>query len=244
MSVLPQPKALLLQFPGTNCEKESSRALAEVGFATQILPTESLQSEDLDGVDLLVLSGGFSYGDYVQSGRFARLKIEKSLGLERLQQFVAQGGFILGICNGFQILTELGLLPEASLVDNTSGRFQCRWVPLVVKNAAVPALQYLPEQMEFPIAHAEGRLVVSEEIAQQYIEQGNGALVYKDEVNGSMAQIAGLADDTGRVFGLMPHPERFVDVEQHYDPDWGSKHQSEKGWGYDFFRGIYDAIVS
>lgn len=244
MSFSPSPPtALLLKFPGTNCDAETARALEGVGFTTRILPTAELTRASLDGVDLVVLSGGFSYGDYVQSGRFSRLRIEQALGPAGLKDFVARGGFVVGICNGFQILTELGLLPEASLIDNSSGRFQCRWVKLKVRNRAVPALRHLPDEIEFPIAHAEGRLVTREDGAELYVEDGNGALLYADDVNGSAARIAGLADDTGRVFGLMPHPERFVSAVQHYDPDWGAQRGDRKtGWGHDFFRGIFEAV--
>src|SRR5215510_13291251 len=124
-----QPPALLLKFPGTNCDAETARALQAAGFTTTIVPISLATPEHLQAAKLVVFSGGFSYGDYVMAGRIAQLVMERKLG-HALQDFVAGGGYVLGICNGFQILTKLGLLPEGSLIDNSSGRFQCRWVTL------------------------------------------------------------------------------------------------------------------
>ena len=120
-----RPRALLLKFPGTNCDAETSRALEAVGFETEVLPIARLQTDSLSGVSVVVLSGGCSYGDYVMSGRFASLITEQKVG-DSLKQFRDDGGYLLGICNGFQILTQLGLLPEGSLVHNTSRRYQCQ----------------------------------------------------------------------------------------------------------------------
>jgi len=233
------PHALLLTFPGTNCERETARALEAVGFSTVCVPFAEMTEDKLNGVDLLVFSGGFSYGDYIMSGRLATLELESKLG-PALQRFKEQGGYMLGICNGFQILTKLGLLPEGSLIDNTSGRFICKWVTLENKNPENPFLRKLPATFEFPIAHAEGRFVNTIEKAEEYIQKGYGVLTYAEYVNGSSAQIAGLADPTGRIFGLMPHPERFIYKEQHYDADWNE--DADWGWGYYFFQSIYEEI--
>ncbi len=195
------------------------------------------------GIDLVVLSGGFSYGDYVMAGRLAKLVTEQKIGTT-LREFRDNGGYLLGICNGFQILTQLSLLPEASLVENTSGRFQCRWVTL--KNTALdsPYLSQMPESFEFPIAHAEGRLVTrTAEDAKKLVEKGRAALTYQEDVNGSFEQIAALQDKTGRVFGLMPHPERFMRRRDHYDPDWSIGDEGGWGSGYYFFRSLFEAIT-
>jgi phosphoribosylformylglycinamidine synthase I len=231
------PKALLLKFPGTNCDAETSRALQAVGFETQVLPSALLEPHALDDKQLIVFSGGFSYGDYVMSGRFAKLTTLSKVG-DGLRKFIARGGYAMGICNGFQILTQLGLLPEGSLVHNTSGRFICRWTGLK-KNAASPYLQGLPDEFELPMAHAEGRFVGVNDAAAQYVKNGRAALLYSTDVNGSTHQIAGLQDDTGRVFGLMPHPERFTVRQHHYDPDWNG---AEHGWGYYMFKSVREAI--
>lgn len=231
------PKALLLKFPGTNCDAETALALREVGFETEVLPSALLEPSSLEGVKLVVFSGGFSYGDYVMSGRFAKLTAKEKLG-DGLQKFIADGGYALGICNGFQILTQLGLLPQGSLIHNTSGRFICRWAGLK-KNSASPYLSELPDDFELPIAHAEGRFVGIEDVAGEYLKNGRAALLYSEDVNGSSHQIAGLQDETGRVFGLMPHPERFMIRQHHYDPDWQG---AEHGWGYYMFKSVRNAI--
>lgn len=234
------PHALLIKFPGTNCDAETARALETAGFTSEIVPVALLEPEALDRAALVVFSGGFSYGDYVMSGRIARLMTRQKLG-ERLQAFVAAGGYVLGICNGFQILTQLGLLPRGSLIHNTSGRFLCRWAPLRKNGNTSPFLKALPETFELPVAHAEGRFVGEAGDAEQYVKDGRAALLYGTDINGSSAGIAGLQDATGRIFGLMPHPERFIGRETHYDPDWQG---AERGWGYYFFKGVADALAA
>lgn len=235
------PTALLLRYPGTNCDEETARALRVAGFEAVIRPSAVVTREDLDRAQLLVFSGGFSYGDYVMAGRLAQLVTEQRLG-DAVKEFVAKGGYALGICNGFQILTKLGLLPKASLIDNATGRFQCRWSRLRVQNPNNPFLRELPSDVdiEFPIANAEGRLVAPPGEAERYRREGLAALTYVDNPNGSEADIAGLQDATGRVFGLMPHPERFLFANQHYNRDWSATSgEPEWGWGYYFFKSIY-----
>jgi phosphoribosylformylglycinamidine synthase len=236
-----KPFALLPRYPGTNADEETARALRLAGFEAEILPSAVITGQHLERARLIVLSGGFSYGDYVMAGRIAQLVTEQRLGAD-LKRFVDAGGYVLGICNGFQILTKLGLLPKASLIDNESGRFQCRWVKLRVRNPANPFLRELPTDIdiEFPIAHAEGRLVAPEGEAERYLRDGLAALTYADNPNGSQAGIAGLQNETGRVFGLMPHPERFVFRDQHYDRDWSG--DPEWGWGFYFFKSIYHEL--
>lgn len=241
-----RPRAVLLKFPGTNCDEETARALEVVGFSTEIVPISALTTEALDGVKLVMLSGGFSYGDYVMSGRLARLVTEQKID-GALKEFRDNGGYLLGICNGFQILTQLGLLPEGSLVENTSGRFQCQWVKMK-KQADSPFLALLPDEFELPMAHAEGRLVtMTAEDAEKYRENGAAAVTYNEDVNGSFEHIAGLQDETGRVFGMMPHPERFLYREDHYDPDWENLAGSDEekwGSGYYLFRSLYESVTS
>jgi phosphoribosylformylglycinamidine synthase I len=238
----PTPRALLPRFPGTNCDEETARALRVAGFDAQILPSAVVSEEEIANSRLIVFSGGFSYGDYVMAGRIAQLVTQQRFG-DALQRFVAGGGYVLGICNGFQILTKLGLLPKASLIDNTSGRFQCRWTKLRVQNPDNPFLRELPTDadIELPIAHAEGRLVAPPGEADRYRREGLAALIYVDNPNGSEADIAGLQDVTGRVFGLMPHPERFLYKQQHYDRDWAA--DPAWGWGYYFFKSIQREIT-
>lgn len=236
-----RPRALLLKFPGTNCDAETARALKEVGFETEIAPISTVTESSLDGISLVVMSGGFSYGDYVMSGRFARLVTEQKID-DALAKFRDAGGYLLGICNGFQILTQLGLLPEGSLVRNDSGKFQCEWVTLEKRCSNSPFLSAMPDTFEVPVAHAEGRFVTSDPAtAESYVKSGLAALTYTEDINGSFNQIAGLQDETGRVLGLMPHPERFIWKDDHYDPDWPGG-DGDHGAGWFLFKGIYDVI--
>ena len=236
-----RPHALLLKFPGTNCDAETSRALEEAGFSTEILPIACVEEKSLGSAQLIVLSGGFSYGDYVMAGRLAQLELERRIG-DALKRFRDNGGYLLGICNGFQILTKLGLLPEGSLINNTSGRFICQWVRLERRVDDNPFLRGLPENFELPIAHAEGRFVAPEGAAQKYLDEGLAVLVYGEDVNGSSCRIAGLADSSGRVLGLMPHPERFLWDSHHYDRDWTGD-DAGMGSGYQMFKSIYNTIA-
>ncbi len=234
------PHALLLKFPGTNCDAESARALEMCGFRTTILPISLVNPSSLDGVDLVMLSGGFSYGDYVMAGRIAQLQAEAKLG-NALKEFAAAGGHVLGVCNGFQILVKLGLLPVGSLIDNTSGRFLCRWAGLKVEDRRSPFLAQLPDTFELPVAHAEGRFVAPPGKAAEYRANGLAALTYTEDINGSTEAIAAVQSENGRVFGLMPHPERFLQKRHHYDPDWSG--DQEHGWGYYFFKGLADSLA-
>jgi phosphoribosylformylglycinamidine synthase len=236
-----RPHALLLKFPGTNADEETARALREVGFEAPIVPITRVSQSDIDRSQLVVLSGGFSYGDYVMAARFAELEIERRLG-DALTRFRDQGGHLLGICNGFQILMRLGILPAGSLVDNVSERFICKWVPLKKEVTDSPFLHRMPTDFELPIAHGEGRLVTrAPEDADRYKKEGLAALTYGEEVNGSYAGIAGMQDSERRVLGLMPHPERFIYRAQHYDRDFDG---AEHGWGHYLFQSIFEAVTA
>ncbi|MEM0896223.1 MAG: phosphoribosylformylglycinamidine synthase subunit PurQ [Verrucomicrobiota bacterium] len=233
-----RPQALLLKYPGTNCDVETARALEVVGFGATVVPIAAARKGHFVNAQLVVFPGGFSYGDYIMAGRLAQLETESRLG-DAVKEFHTRGGYLLGICNGFQILTKLGILPVGSLVSNTSGRYTCRWAGLE-KKADSPFLSRLPDEFEFPVAHAEGRFVGLKGAAESYLADGSAALTYTSDINGSQSQIAGLQDSTKRAFGLMPHPERFLFREHHYDPDWDG--DPEWGWGHHFFQSIRDAV--
>lgn len=233
-----RPRASLLKYPGTNCDRETARALRTVGFDAEVLPFTVVDENTVNESDLIVFSGGFSYGDYVKAGRLARLETEAKLG-NLLHDFRDDGGYLLGICNGFQILLELGLLPEGSLVRNDSRRFICRWEGLEEEASNPRFLAQLPENFELPIAHMEGRFV-SDSRADGYLEEGLVPLRYAGNPNGSEQRIAGLQDESGRVLGMMPHPERFLEPKHHYAPDWN---EADRGWGYYFFRSLYESIA-
>jgi len=262
----PLARALVLRSAGTNCDGETVRALELAGAATTLLHLNQLARDPapLFEQHLLVLPGGFSYGDYVAAGRVFGLELRTRLA-EPLQRFVAEGGFVLGICNGFQILVELGLLlPDAparsiALTDNASNRFECRWVTL--RSEACAAGHLVPgELMPVPVAHGEGRLSVRDaETLAELFARGQVALTYVDPArpkpslagartavlpyplnpNGSIANIAGLCDPTGRVLGLMPHPERNLAPWNH--PRWTRMGPRQEGEGLSFYRRLVAA---
>ena len=193
-------------FPGSNCDRD-------VRWATEGclgLPTRFLWHEerDLSGLDAVVIPGGFSYGDYLRCGAIARF----APILQEVAAFVERGGRVLGICNGFQVLTELGLLPGA-LTRNEKLHFLCEDTPLEVSPGHCQWLQGYGdgETIHLPIAHGEGRYQVDPGQLQELEDSGRVVLRYQANPNGSMGAVAGLTNRTGTVLGLMPHPERACD---------------------------------
>jgi phosphoribosylformylglycinamidine synthase len=193
-------------FPGSNCDRDVRWALEGcLGLTTRFLWHEE---RDLSGIDAVVLPGGFSYGDYLRCGAIARF----APLLQAVRDFAANGGPVLGICNGFQVLTEMGLLPGA-LTRNRDLHFLCQPVDLVVSNPSSPWLQAygLGETITLPIAHGEGRYQLDAEQLDQLEQEGQVVLRYADNPNGSVGDVAGLTNAAGNVLGLMPHPERACD---------------------------------
>lgn len=193
-------------FPGSNCDRDMRWALE----GCLGLPTRFLWHEEtaLDGIDAVVLPGGFSYGDYLRCGAIARF----APVLEAVRRFAEAGGPVLGICNGFQVLTELGLLPGA-LTRNARLHFLCEPAPLVVQPGGCRWLQHYQggEQITLPIAHGEGRYQCAPEQLRELEDGGQIVLRYSANPNGSTADVAGICNRAGNVLGLMPHPERAVD---------------------------------
>ena len=193
-------------FPGSNCDRDVRWALEGcLGLTTRFLWHEE---RDLSGIDAVVLPGGFSYGDYLRCGAIARF----APLLQAVRDFAANGGPVLGICNGFQVLTEMGLLPGA-LTRNRDLHFLCQPVDLVVSNPSSPWLQAygLGETITLPIAHGEGRYQLDAEHLDRLEQEGQVVLRYADNPNGSVGDVAGLTNGAGNVLGLMPHPERACD---------------------------------
>jgi phosphoribosylformylglycinamidine synthase len=193
-------------FPGSNCDRDVRWALEGcLGLTTRFLWHEE---RELSGIDAVVLPGGFSYGDYLRCGAIARF----APLLQAVRDFAANGGPVLGICNGFQVLTEMGLLPGA-LTRNRDLHFLCQPVDLVVSNPSSPWLQAygLGETISLPIAHGEGRYQLDAEHLDQLEQEGQVVLRYADNPNGSVGDVAGLTNAAGNVLGLMPHPERACD---------------------------------
>lgn len=205
-------KAGVVVFPGSNCDHDCYHVLKHVlGMDTVFLWHKDA---DLKGADLVVLPGGFSYGDYLRCGAIAK----HSPIMQEVSEFADKGGHVLGICNGFQVLTESGLLPGA-LLRNTELKFICKYVNLRVDNAGTAfTSRYADgEIVRIPIAHAEGNYFASEEVIKELEENNQVVFRYCDEYgetsegsnpNGSINGIAGIINKGGNVLGMMPHPER------------------------------------
>lgn len=214
-------QVLVLTGDGINCEEETALAFREEGAETKIVHIAELiaRPELLTHSHILALPGGFSFGDELGSGQVLALKLRHALGAE-LKKFVEEKKLVIGICNGFQALVRLGLLPKPfaertmTLTHNRQGHFIDRWVQLEVPRSKCIWTASLQERdLLLPIRHGEGRIVFAgDENAQQLtyetiLAQGQIALLYNEDVNGSFQRIAGVCDPEGRIFGLMPHPE-------------------------------------
>jgi phosphoribosylformylglycinamidine synthase subunit PurQ / glutaminase len=255
-------RALVLRTAGINCDGETVRALELAGAQVELVHLQRVLDRParLDEVSLLVIPGGFSYGDDVSAGRVFGLELRHSLRTQ-LSAFVERGGFVLGVCNGFQVLVEAGLFePDArapglpardiALANNASNRFECRWV--AIEGQACAASWIEPGLcLPVPVAHGEGRFVVRDEatlarlvrnrqIAWRYVRpDGQPAAGYPDNPNGSVMAIAGICDPTGRVLGLMPHPERNLTPWNH--PHWTRLSPRTEGEGVRFYRRLVEA---
>jgi phosphoribosylformylglycinamidine synthase subunit PurQ / glutaminase len=200
-----RPRIGILVFPGSNDDRDAALALEGLG-AEPVLVWHG--ERELPDVGAVVLPGGFSYGDYLRCGAIARF----SPAMQAVARFAAEGGLVLGICNGFQILCEAGLLPGA-LRPNQSLSFICRDVRMSVERADTPfTARCQPEQdLTIPIKHGEGCYFADEELLADLEAKGQVVLRYRDNPNGSVADIAAVINADGNVLGLMPHPEHAVD---------------------------------
>jgi phosphoribosylformylglycinamidine synthase subunit PurQ / glutaminase len=201
--------------PGTNRDADVAFALERAGAKAEVRLAGALVAdpEALRSAQLLVIAGGFSYGDALGAGRMLALELSQGATGDALRAFVSAGKPVLGICNGFQVLTRTGLLPGA-LGHNASGSFQCQWVTLTAEATTSVWTQDITEPIHCPIAHGEGRYVPADLAALE--AGGQLALRYGagTNPNGSTADIAGVCDPTGVVLGLMPHPENAVLARQ------------------------------
>ena len=246
----PAARVLVLRTAGTNCDEETAHAFELAGASVERLHMGVFlrQERQLDEFDILALPGGFSYGDDLGAGTVLASQLRTRLG-EDLDEFVDSGRLVLGICNGFQVLVRLGILPGwggercASLIENASGKFEGRWVELRVDGPSSPFLDFARQAdspdgrlLRLPVAHKEGRFVLGDpgvlerlrqegQIAFTYCRPAtaeDAAGAYPANPNGSTADIAGICNPRGNVLGLMPHPERFVHGLQ--DPLWTRDH--------------------
>jgi phosphoribosylformylglycinamidine synthase I len=267
-------KSLILTGFGINCEEEMAAAYRLAGAQADIVHLNDilLQGFDIHQYHLLNFPGGFSFGDDIASGKVLANKIKyKRLAsgntlLDEIKLFLANGKFVMGICNGFQVLVKLGLLPdingeveqEVTLSRNDSGKYENRWCYLKVNKAApTPFLKNI-DQFAVPVRHGEGKLIINDATLQQQIikqqlnclsycdEQGNITDQYPANPNGAALSCAGLCSPSGQVFGLMPHPEAYLSLYNH--PNWGAiKRQnpqiSEEGEGLQIFKNIVAHIA-
>ena len=201
----PQPRIGVLQFPGACDDRDALWALSALDAEAIFVWHSETELPDLDAV---VLPGGFSYGDYLRCGAIARF----APAMAAVEEFAARGGLVLGICNGFQILCEAGLLPGV-LRRNESVSFVCRDVPLVVERADTPFTTRCTDgqQLTIPVKHGEGCWYADDDLLDELESRRQVVLRYAEPVNGSQSDVAGVVNESGNVMGLMPHPEHAVD---------------------------------
>ena len=258
-------KTLIITGFGLNCEKETAKAFEICGAApSQIHLNDILENkESIADYHILAFIGGFSFGDHLGAGTVFANRVKFRLQKE-LEQFIADGKLIIGICNGFQTLTRLGIVPalngryfvqEAALAHNDSTLFRDDWVQLKAEQSSPCVFTKGIDQIRLPIRHGEGKFVAEKDVLEEiesknlvalrYCDNdGNTDCAFPDNPNGSMNSIAGICDETGRVFGLMPHPEAFLSPFN--APDWQTAKMSgnlpEEGEGVIFFRNAVEYI--
>ena len=220
-------KTAVIVFPGSNCDRDIAVALRDVSGTAPTMVWHA-DTELPDGVGLIALPGGFSYGDYLRSGAIGA----RSPIMAAVTAAAERGVPVLGICNGFQVLTEAGLLPGA-LMRNAGLDFVCREVPLTVENAqSVFTSRYAAgERIVIPVAHHDGNYNADEATLDRLEGEGRVAFRYADSVNGSARNIAGILNAGGNVLGLMPHPERRIDTAAHGGND-----------GRRMFEGLFELV--
>ena len=249
-----QARAIIIRAAGINCDYETQHALELAGAeADRIHINRVIENKDLlDNYQILVFPGGFSYGDDVAAGKILANQVVHHL-YERLRGFVDNGKLVMGICNGFQVLVKAGLLPgiksescgqrPVTITYNDCGKFEDRWVYLKPVSSKCVFIEQ-GQQIYLPIAHGEGKVVTcddatlevlraDEHIAFKYVDENGQEGDFPVNPNGSVDSIAGLTDSTGRVLGLMPHPERFTRVTQH--PRWTRLKDRDRADGMTLF---------
>lgn len=255
-----KPKVIVLRAAGTNCDCETAFAFQYAGAAVEQIHVNRLinRQAQLSDYHILAIPGGFTYGDDIAAGKILANELKFKLA-EDINGFIQNGKLIIGICNGFQVLVKNGLLPgndtleqEASLIINDSGKFEDRWVYLrtqVHKSISTQVecvwTKDLPQIIYLPVAHGEGKFVARDKtvlkklkqnsrIIFQYCNAAGNLAGYPDNPNGSADNIAGICDTTGRILGLMPHPERHIVSQQH--PKWTQVKNKKEGDGLQIFR--------
>lgn len=249
-----KPKVIILRTAGTNCDYETDYAFKLAGAQTELVHINRLilGERDLREFDILAIPGGFSYGDDISAGVLLANELKYKLR-DRMYQFVDEGKLIIGICNGFQVLVKSGLLPGfegmrgkqlVTLHLNDSAKFECRWVYLKLQTDRCLFTKGIKEMIYLPVAHAEGKFIAPKDVLDRLDREGQVVFRYvgpdgkpsgyPHNPNGSMRDIAGICDPTGRIFGLMPHPERFLWRYNH--PRWTREKLPEEGDGLAIFK--------
>lgn len=247
---------IVLRTAGTNCDEETAYAFKAAGAdAVELVHINELTKDkkDLRGYRILAIPGGFTYGDDIASGKILANELKFKLG-GRLRQFINDGNLIIGICNGFQILVKAGLLPnlsgdfktiEATLTLNDSDKFEDRWVHLKRVQGKCVWTREINGVIQLPVAHGEGKFIpkngkILDELKKnnlivlEYVDGAGKKRGYPYNPNGSVENIAGICDRTGKVFGLMPHPERHIIYYQH--PAWTRYKKKAQGDGLAIFK--------
>lgn len=263
------PKVCILRTAGTNCDAETDVAFQLAGAETDLVHIQQLIAGKTSLLDyqILAIPGGFSYGDDISAGILLAVEMKHKLR-NALEQFVSDNKLIIGICNGFQVLVRTGLLPgignnssqesteiaqQTTLAMNISSRFECRWVDLVTQPSPCVFTKEIQSSIYLPVAHAEGRftaptdvltaLEANEQIVFRYGDRSSsfsGRTDYPHNPNGSDADIAGICDTTGRIFGLMPHPERYLTKWNH--PRWTRENLPDEGDGLAIFKNAVEYV--
>ena len=250
---------MIIRTAGTNCDVETEYAFELAGAHAERVYIDDVKARNLLDYQIVALPGGFTYGDDIAGGKILANEIKYKLR-DQFLRFLEKENLILGICNGFQILAKCGILPcveeyfedqSVSLVANDSERFEDRWVYLRVHSERSVFTKNLKDVITLPVAHAEGKFVVKndtiagkikESIVFQYVNAQGEDAGYPYNPNGSVMNIAGIADKTGRVLGLMPHPERFFSYIQH--PNHTRVQMPKDGDGFLIFKNAVDYFKS
>jgi len=255
-----KPKTLILYGYGINCDNETQYGFELVGAEAEKVHVNQLINgeKQLRDYQILAIPGGFSFGDDVGAGKVLATKIKYNLAAE-FSEFIKEGKLIIGICNGFQVMVKLGILPgfngsydrqEVTLTFNDSGKFEDRWVYLKMNQKSQCIWAKGTETIYLPVRHGEGkfvsrddkvreRLIEQNQIVAQYTDEKGNLSGYPFNPNGSELNIAGICDETGRIFGLMPHPEAFLFPQNH--PRW-TREKIQEGEGLKIFKNAVNFV--
>jgi phosphoribosylformylglycinamidine synthase I len=256
------PKALVLTGYGINCDMETQHAFKLAGAeAERVHLTDLINgARKLSEFHILAFPGGFSFGDDIASGKVLANMIKYNLG-GQVREFIDEGKLIIGICNGFQAMVKMGLLPafsgdystqDVTLTFNDSGRFEDRWVHVATNKNSKCIFTKGIDSMYLPVRHGEGKFVAknpqvllrlkkNNHVVFQYVDKEGNLAGYPHNPNGSVDNIAGICDETGRVFGMMPHPEAFQHRTNH--PAWTREKLPEEGAGVAIFRNAVEYLM-